>query len=161
MTGPNEVVFEQASDGDAGEILTVQRAAFVQEAQLYGDPMVPPLTESLADIRLAIDTCHVIIGRLGHRAVAAGRVRVRVRVGLVGRLSVVPDLQGLGIGRALLAAVEATCRGDVDSWELYTGARTEGNLHLYHSAGYVDTHSEHVGGALDFVHMRKPVEVRS
>ena len=32
-----------------------------------------------------------------------------------------------------------------------------GNLHLYHSAGYVDTHTEHVRGELTFVHMRKTI----
>lgn len=77
------------------------------------------------------------------------------RVGHIGRLAVAPDLQGQGIGRALLTAVEAACTGDVDAFVLFTGQQTVGNLHLYHSAGYVDTHTEHVRGALTFVHMQK------
>jgi len=33
--------------GDAGELLTLQRAVFVTEAQLYDNPHLPPLTETL------------------------------------------------------------------------------------------------------------------
>ena len=150
------MVFTRASQTDAGEIMTVQRAAFVREAQLYRDPDVPPLVETLDQIRVAIDTAMVVVGRLGTRVVAAGRVVVRDRTGHIGRLAVAPDLQGQGIGRALLGAVEDSVRDDVDAFALFTGQQTLGNLHLYHSAGYVDTHTEHVRGALTFVHMRKP-----
>ena len=151
------VVFTRATGSDAGEILTVQRAAFVQEARLYSDVTMPPLTETLEQVRSAITTSRVVVGRLDGRLVAAGRVHVRDQVGHVGRLAVAPDIQGQGIGRALLAAVEATCAGEVGEFRLFTGYRTLGNLHLYHSAGYADTHTEHVGGELSFVHMRKPV----
>ncbi len=150
-----EVRFLRASSADAGEILTVQRAAFVREAQLYHDPDVPPLVETLDDVRRAIETSIVVVGRVGHRLVAAGRVTVRDRIGHIGRLAVAPDLHGQGVGRALLAAVEASCVAEVDAWALFTGARTQGNLHLYHSAGYLDTHTQHVRGELTFVHMRK------
>lgn len=37
--------------GDAGELLTLQRAAFVTEAQLYDNPHLPPLTETLDALR--------------------------------------------------------------------------------------------------------------
>ena len=155
------MVFVRATVVDAGEIMTVQRAAFVREAQLYGDPDVPPLVETLDQVRSAIETVIVVVGRRGKRVVAAGRVAVRDRIGHIGRLAVVPDLQGQGIGRALLAAVESACGGDVDEFVLFTGQQTLGNLHLYHSTGYVDTHTEHVRGALTFVHMRKPNGERS
>jgi ribosomal protein S18 acetylase RimI-like enzyme len=149
------VVFARAVLADAGEILTVQRAAFVQEAQRYGDPNVPPLTETLDQVRSAIVTTRVVVGRIGPRLVAAGRLDVRDRVGHVGRLAVAPDVQGQGVGRALLAAVEAAGLDDVDDYVLFTGHETLGNLHLYHSAGYRDTHTEHVVGDLSFIHMRK------
>jgi GNAT superfamily N-acetyltransferase len=156
MSLPATVAFARATRSDAGEIMTVQRAAFVREAQLYRDPDVPPLVETLDEVRSAIDTAIVVVGRLGTRVVAAGRVVVRDRVGHIGRLAVAPDLQGHGIGRALLGAVEAACVDDVDAFVLFTGHQTMGNLHLYHSAGYVDTHTEYVRGSLTFVHMRKP-----
>ena len=137
--------------------MTVQRAAFVQEAQLYHDADMAPLAETLEDIRRAIGSSTVIVGRMGDRLVACGRVSVRDRVGHIGRLAVAPDMHGRGIGRALLAAVESSCAAEVDAWILFTGAMSMGNLHVYHSAGYVDTHTQHVRGELTFVHMRKDI----
>jgi ribosomal protein S18 acetylase RimI-like enzyme len=156
VSQPREVIFTRAVAEDAGEILTVQRAAFVREAQLYGDASMPPLTETLDQIESAIATSLVVVGRHDHRLVAAGRLHVRDRVGHVARLVVAPDVQGHGIGRALLTAVEAVGADDVDEFTLFTGHRSLGNLHLYHSAGYVDTRIEHVVGDLSFTHMRKP-----
>jgi hypothetical protein len=40
-----------AGPRDAGELLTPQRAAFVTEAQLYGEPRLPALTQTLDDLR--------------------------------------------------------------------------------------------------------------
>ena len=37
---------------DAGEVLTLQRAAFVSEALIYGDPDMPPLTQSLEELQI-------------------------------------------------------------------------------------------------------------
>ena len=36
---------------DEGEILTLQRAAYVTEAQVYGDPMLPPVIQTLDQLR--------------------------------------------------------------------------------------------------------------
>jgi hypothetical protein len=42
-----DLVISAAGPQDAGEILTVQRAAYVTEAQLHDDPWLPPLTQTL------------------------------------------------------------------------------------------------------------------
>ncbi|MER6582469.1 hypothetical protein ABT267_42790, partial [Nonomuraea sp. NPDC001023] len=54
---------ERAVAADAGEILTLQRAAYVSEAQLYGDPYIPPLVESLEQVRKAVETGVVLKAR--------------------------------------------------------------------------------------------------
>ena len=41
------VSISRMQPSDAGEILTVQRAAFVSEALIYGDPDMPPLVQTL------------------------------------------------------------------------------------------------------------------
>lgn len=40
----------------AGEALTVQRAAYVTEAQRYAAPGIPPLTETVDALRAAVET---------------------------------------------------------------------------------------------------------
>lgn len=132
-----EITIATADLADAGEILTVQRAAYVSEAQLYGDPRLPPLTETLTELRteLAGGTL-VLTARCGPRLVGAVRARVRDANGHIGRLAVAPDLQGRGIGGRLLGAVEARLAGRVTRLELFTGARSEANLRLYRRHGY-------------------------
>ncbi|MGB4916574.1 MAG: hypothetical protein WBO89_02585, partial [Propionicimonas sp.] len=71
-------VIRPALIGDAGEILTVQRAAFVAEAQSHGDPWLPPLTETLDAVAAAIGTGAVLVLRLvndGREGRLVGAVR--------------------------------------------------------------------------------------
>lgn len=123
---------------DAGEILTVQRAAYLAEAQRYGDPYLPPLTESLEEVRaeLAGPTI-VLVARLGTGLVGSVRARLDGDTAHVARLSVAPDQQGRGIGGRLLTAVEAACAGRVGRFTLFTGPDSEENLRLYRRHGYV------------------------
>ena len=48
------VEIERARPDDAGEVLTLQRAAFLCEAQRYDDPHLPMLTETLDEIAAVI-----------------------------------------------------------------------------------------------------------
>jgi hypothetical protein len=49
MTQPDLEIRSVTVD-DAGELLTLRRAAFVTEAQQYGDPHIPPLTQTLEEL---------------------------------------------------------------------------------------------------------------
>jgi tRNA (guanine37-N1)-methyltransferase len=49
---------------------------------------------------------------------------------------VAPDLQGRGMGRALLAHIEAVADPEATSYLLFTGARSADNLRMYRRAGY-------------------------
>lgn len=123
---------------DAGEVLTVQRAAYVTEAQRYRAPDIAPLLETLADLRADLDRPGVLaLGAwTGPRLVGSVRGRVDGERMEVARLTVAPDVQGRGVGRALLAAVHAAAPEPVITTWLVTGARSDANLRLYASAGY-------------------------
>jgi GNAT superfamily N-acetyltransferase len=141
---------------DAGELLTLQRAAYVTEAQLHDDPHLPPLTETLEEARAELaDPAVVVLGvRDGGRLVASVRLRDRGdgRIGL-GRLCVAPDRQGEGLGTMLLRAGESAFPGVV-AVELITGGRSERNLRLYGREGYAETHRT-AAGTHDLVHLAK------
>ena len=139
--------------GAAGELLTLQRAAYVSEAQLYDDVRLPALVQTLDDLvdELAASTCVAAVADT--RLVGAVRTRERDGVLHIGRLVVAPDRQGQGIGtRLLLAAEQAT---GLPRATLLTGARSTANLRLYQRHGYVERSREQVRPGLELVHLVK------
>jgi ribosomal protein S18 acetylase RimI-like enzyme len=154
-----EFVIAPAVVADAGEVLTVQRAAFLSEGALNNSFTLPPLTETLDEVRavLADPDTIVLVARLGHRLAGSVRARVAGRTGHIGRLAVAPDLQGHGLGRSLTTAVEQALAGRVDRFELFTGATSEHNLRLYRRLGYVDLGRGPAAAAAGLTYLEKRV----
>lgn len=154
-----DIRVERAVPADAGQILTVQRAAFVTEAQLYGDPFILPLVESLDQVRAVLAGAAVVfVARLGPRVVGAVQGRFHEQTCVVGRLAVAPDLQGRGIGTRLMRAIEDVAAERAGTLALSTGHLSDGNLRLYRRLGYAETHRERLAAHLTLVHMRKTIE---
>lgn len=131
--GP-EVEITAIVDSDAGEVLTVQRAAFVSEAAIYGSVDMPPLTQTLTELEAELRSESGFTARIGGRLVGAIRFVERDGMLLIGRIAIAPDMQGEGIGRMLLDAAEDAT--DADVAELFTGSLSEANLRLYEACGY-------------------------
>jgi tRNA (guanine37-N1)-methyltransferase len=125
-----------AVPADAGEILTLQRACWLQEQQANPDAWVPALHESLDDVRRWLSDWTVLTMRRAGRLVGGARARLEDDVWDVGRLMVAPDLQGQGLGRVLLEAIEAAAPAGATSYALFTGAGSTDNLRFYKRAGY-------------------------
>jgi GNAT superfamily N-acetyltransferase len=141
----------------AGELLTLQRAAFLVEARAHRNLELPPLMETLEEVRAALadPECPVWGMRDAGRLVATVRLRVAGDVGEVVRLAVAPDRQGEGLGRALLLAAEAAAPAGVTRFRLCTGERSAGPLHLYAKLGYRETHRSPEAD-YQLVHLEKP-----
>ncbi|MFD3683447.1 GNAT family N-acetyltransferase [Nocardiopsis sp. NPDC058631] len=151
-----------ATPADAGEVFTLQRAAFVDEAQAYGDPFVLPLTESLDRIGrvLAQEDALVLKAVDGARIVGVVRAATGGTNAVIGRLAVAPDQRRRGIARALLTRVEEGLRArypGLTSLTLSTGAQSAGEQRLYRERGFAETSRERVADHLVMVHMRKEV----
>jgi GNAT superfamily N-acetyltransferase len=142
--------------GDAGEVLTLQRAAFVTEAQAHGDPGLPPLTQTLAELRAELEdpSCHGWTVREADRLVACVRVHVSGDIADLVRLVVAPGRQGDGIGTRLLGAAEDRLPPHVREIRLFTGERSHVNLRLYERHGYRRTHTIAAAG-YRLVHLAK------
>lgn len=141
---------------DAGEVLTLQRAAYVCEARRYRDPELPPLVQSLDDLRAELARGDVIgLGAWAdHRLVGAVRLRVDGVVAHLGRLVVAPDRQGEGIGSSLLSAGERVLPPTVAEIRLFTGSRSVETIRLYERFGYRRQY-ESPAGTHDLVHLSK------
>ena len=138
--GLEGLVITQAQRADAGEILTLQRAAFLAEAQWNGSLDLPPLTETVDELTTALEQELVLVARQRGRVVAS--VRGVVRPGgrwYVNRLAVAPDRQGQGIGSRLMEVIESLAPPETQVISLLTGAGSMPNHGFYRARGYVET----------------------
>jgi NAD(P)H-dependent FMN reductase/predicted N-acetyltransferase YhbS len=149
------VFISRATSIDAGEIMTLQRAAFLTDAQLYGDTFLPSLTQAAEDIAALIDdqSSLLLVARRGHRLVGSVRASLNYSTAVISRLMTAPDLQGLGIGRLLMASIEAAL--DSEHLEISTGSLSTSNLSFYNRLGYRQVGTATVASNLTVVTMRK------
>lgn len=140
---------------DAGELLTVRRAAFVTEAQRYGDPHIPPLTQTMEELLADLARPDVVtLGAWqGHRLVGSIRVELEADKASLGRLAVVPDLQGLGIGTQLLLAVLQYLPEQTQEVWVFTGRDSRQSISLTPGQGQPQF-DEHTGD-LTYAYLRK------
>ena len=155
---PHDLTIRDIRDEDAGEVLTLQRAAFVQEAIIYDSVRMPPLTQTLDELRAELADNLGLVALRGTRMAGAVRARREADLLLVGRLAIAPDLQGLGIGSQLLVAVEDRGRKEgCREAELFTGSLSEANLRLYESLGYHESQRVDGDDGIQQVFLRKPL----
>lgn len=154
MDGPGTLA--ALTPGDAGEVLTLQRAAFVTEARAHRDLHIPPLTQTLADLHAELGErcCHGWGIREAGRLVGCVRAHVSGDTADLIRLVVAPDRQGQGIGTRLLLAAEDLLPLQVLTTRLFTGQHSHASLRLYRRHGYRQTHTTQAGAYL-LIHLAK------
>ncbi|MGW5238711.1 tRNA (guanosine(37)-N1)-methyltransferase TrmD [Monashia sp. NPDC004114] len=134
--GDTEVEIAAATAGDAPELHVLMRACWVQEALANDTLAIPALTESLDDVTESLRTTQTWVARKAGRLVGAVRTSRDDDDWFIGRLCVVPDLQGQGLGRRLLEHAESTAPDGIRTFSLNTGAKSADNLRMYRKAGY-------------------------
>ena len=145
VAGLDDLDVRVATPADAPELLVLQRACWMPEARVSGSWPIPPLEESLDDVVAGLGEWTTWVARVPAEGGARGRlvasVRGRVRPGdptvwETGRLAVAPDLQGRGLGRALLEHAEAAAPASVTTYWINTGRVMDANVRRYRRAGY-------------------------
>ncbi|MFD5746723.1 GNAT family N-acetyltransferase [Streptomyces sp. NPDC127033] len=152
------VTISAARAQDAEQILKLQYLCYQNEAELYGDYTIEPLTQTLDDLRSELDSGHGLVARLGDEVVASVRGSVdETGTARIAKLIVHPRLRRHGLGGRLLDAIEVhfTAEPAARRFQLFTGHRSEGNLRLYRSRGYAPVATEQVGPRLRLVTLEK------
>ncbi|XBH22193.1 GNAT family N-acetyltransferase [Jonesiaceae bacterium BS-20] len=151
-----EITISLVDKSVAGELLTLRRAAFVTEAQAYGDPNIPPLTQTLDELIEDLDRDDVVtLGAFeGPRLIGSVRVELEDGKATLGRLAVAPDKQGQGIGTQMMFAVLPHLPDETSEIWVFTGKDTKHSLSLYEKTGYEHQHDQ-VAGDLTYAYLRK------
>jgi len=155
-----EPVIGPAVPADAGELWTLQRAAYLPEARRHGSFDLPPLTETLEEVVAALSTGTVLVARLGPRLVGSVRGQLAADdVWYVGRLLVAPDQEGRGLGSALMERIEQLAAPTARTLRLLTGVHSTTTLGFYARRGYLEVERwDHPGAPV--VVLEKPLRPR-
>lgn len=129
------MIIERATVSDAEEILSLQKLAYRSEAEIYDDFNISPLLQTLEEIRKDFESQIFLKVILNGKVVGSVRAFVREGTCSIGRLIVHPDFQNQGTGTELMRRIEETFK-EARRFELFTGHRSEKNLHLYGKLGY-------------------------
>lgn len=149
------MVITEANISDAQEILLLQKKAYMSEAEIYNDFLIPPLVQTMDEIKKEFEKSIFL------KAVDSGRIIGSVRASsddsktcYIGKLIVHPDFQNQGIGTDLMNEIEALF-GDCNSFELFTGHKSWKNIKLYEKLGYSRYKMEKITDNLHFIYFRK------
>lgn len=148
------VIITEADLADAGVILELQRTGYQSEAQLYNDFNLPPLTQTLAELRASFADHTILKAVVADRIVGTVRAREEAGTCRIGRLTVLPEYRRQGIGSQLMAAMEKRFP-QAQRFELFTGEKSVANLRLYTRLGYRETKRKVLSAKVVLVFLEK------
>ena len=146
---------EKATIDDAEEILELQKLAYVSEAEINDDFTIPPLHQTMDEIRAEFDRQVFLKVQLDGRIIGSVRCYLDGGTCHIGKLIVHPDYQNRGIGTRLLRAAEEQFPS-AERYVLFTGEKSRRNLHIYQKSGYRIFDRKVVSEKLTMVYLQKP-----
>ena len=129
------IKISEATVSDSAEILKLQRAAFISEAELYNDFNLEPLTQTLNSLEEDFKNYLFLKAEYQNEIVGSVKARETGEFCWIGRLMVAPEFQNRGIGRKLMTEIERAFP-KTKLYLLATGCRSVKNIKLYGSIGY-------------------------
>jgi predicted GNAT family N-acyltransferase len=122
----------------------LRRVVFIEEQGVSVADEVDGLDEGAIHL-LALD---------GQRPVGTARMLVKGRVGKIGRVCVLPEARGTGLGAALILAALAELRKVTGVAEAYLGSQSHATG-LYEKLGFVVEGEEFLDAGIPHRHMRR------
>ena len=148
------MIIEQAQLEDAAEILALQKLAYLDEAAFYDDYTIPPLNQTLEETEAEFKDQLVLKTTLDGKIIGSVRAYMEEGTCFIGKLIVHPDHQNRGIGTRLMHEIENRF-DQAERYELFTGYRSERNLHLYRKLGYEPFRSQKITDKVTLTFLEK------
>ncbi len=143
MAGPDDVRVRAAKPADQADVVCCVNAAYEAYVAAIGRKPAP----MLADYAQLIDDGLVRVAVSGDAVVGVIVMWPEEDHLYVDNVAVLPELQGRGVGAALLRVAEVTAReSDRAEIRLYTNAAMTANLDYYPRHGFIETHRAHEAG---------------
>lgn len=143
-----------ASIEDAVAILELQKLAYQSEADLYNDFSIPPLIQTIEELEMDFNRKVFLKTQAESKIIGSVRGYQAGNTCYIERLIVHPNHQGQGIGTALIELVESRF-GQAERFELFTGTKSDRNIHLYERLRYKIFKRTEVNKNLSLVFMEK------
>ncbi len=149
-----EINFAKACSKDLEEILTLQKIAYLSEAELIDDYSIPPLQQSLEELKEEFSEMVFFKGVIDDTIVGSVRGCIQDGTCYIGKLIVHPEYQNKGMGTRLLAAVEGYF-SEAHRYDLFTGEKSTKNIYFYKKHGYEKYDKTKISDKLTLVFMEK------
>lgn len=150
------MIIERAILSDADEILSLQKLAYISEAEIYNDYNIPPLLQTKNEIIDDFNNQIILKSIVAGKIIGSVRAYSKNTTCYIGRLIVHPEYQNKGIGTKLMSEIE-NIFSYCGRYELFTGHKSEKNIHLYQKLGYKIFDTKKVNDKLSMVFMEKYV----
>jgi ribosomal protein S18 acetylase RimI-like enzyme len=145
---------ERADYRDLEEILDLQKRCYLSESEIYDDPAIPPLTQTLGEIEEEHKSHRFYKITTDGKIIASVRAREDEGTCFIGKLIVHPDFQNRGMGSRVMEHVESDFP-EARRFELFTGYKSLRNLHLYRKLEYVRFKEKSISQKLTLVFLEK------
>ncbi len=137
---------------DLPALLALQRLAFESEAALYPEVAIPPMRQTLAELRAEFPAFVTLVAEQNGQLLGSVRGTVVNGSGEIGRLMVHPEARRQKLGRRLMQEIEREL--STPSFSLFTGERSLNNLKLYAALGYRQS-GQHRDGPVVMIELTK------
>ena len=145
---------EKARPEDLESILCLQYLAYQSEAELLNDDSIPPLRQTLEELKQEYENGTILkIVNEQRKIIGSVRGYHKENTLFIGKLMVHPDYRGQGLGTRLLMFIEnlfPKCR-----YELFTSDKSLKNLNLYRRMGYAEFKKAKINDQLSLIFLEK------
>jgi len=146
---------EPATIQDLDQILQLQKKAFQDQAMIYNDFSLPPLTQTIDELKAEAELKTIYKVVVEGKIIASVRCCIKDDTLYIEKLFVDPDFQNRGIGTRIMYEIEDKHSHLVNRYELFTGEKSSRNLHVYKKSGYREARREPTSHNFFLVYMEK------